>query len=215
MNLESYTPDAICQAMHLGQFIDPRWLTAPATVLRIVLKPSFHPELCLTFEQSGNATFLSTVALAEQLWAHPGEIHRTRFVNEVELPADAFTELSALFEAALAASPPEGRYACLDGMSAESCLVTSGLTKQMTGSVTFTPEYACFVRRVVEMAWTDCHTPRVRNALADAGVYLGLKYPRQDIPAEKPAATVAVLGTIEDKHNFLNTLSQVKRSRKS
>lgn len=213
MNLESYTSDAICQAMRLGQFVDPRWLSSPASVMRILLTPSFHPEICLTFTRQATSTLVSVVALAEQMWTHPEAVHRTCFIERVELPADAFEELGVLFGAALAATCP-ANHVCIDGMGFDSCLVKSAGVERVSANVALVSEYTCFARRTIEMAWGGCKTPRIRNTLADAGIYLNLKYARQHIPAEKPAATVAVLGVTDERHDFLNTLSQVKRERK-
>jgi len=61
MRLEDYTADAICQSMGL-RFIEHSWAQAETPTLRVVLTPSFHPELCITLSRTADAVRLSVVA---------------------------------------------------------------------------------------------------------------------------------------------------------
>ena len=65
MQLEQYTADAICRSMGLDAFAP----SGPSCV-RVVLRPSFHPEVCVTVaETAGSARArMSVVALTEMLW---------------------------------------------------------------------------------------------------------------------------------------------------
>ncbi|KYF50419.1 hypothetical protein BE04_26595 [Sorangium cellulosum] len=65
MLTERYTADAICNAMGLPAFIDPG-LSLPA--LRLLLMPSFDPEVCITLTGAAGDERLSVVALTESLW---------------------------------------------------------------------------------------------------------------------------------------------------
>ena len=127
MHSNEYTADAICRAMNLPGFIDPSWAKAQGSTLRVVLKPSFHPELCLSACDTPDGTFISVVALTEQFWAKGPGVCLLSNREEILLPLEVLGTLVELFEKAVDLNP-SGVY--IDGMGLESCLVSREGTQQ-------------------------------------------------------------------------------------
>ncbi len=162
MNPQHYTSDAICQAMQLGAFVDPSWAGASSSVLRVVLTPSFHPEVCLTMVERPDSVLLSVVALNEQLWSHPAEVFRATSREEAKLSGDVFSELARRFETAVNSAGPVRRYVCIDGMGSETCLMVAGSGKQLRAHVS-SPDLNQFVSRWLEVAWRKPQVTWVSN----------------------------------------------------
>src|SRR5262245_43874983 len=100
MHLEDYTADNICQAMRLPGFIEAHWAQSDVPTLRVILTPSFTPELCMTFSRTDDSASVSVIALAEQFWAHRSEAYLPRDCEEARLPLGAFDDAVRLFELA-------------------------------------------------------------------------------------------------------------------
>ena len=212
MNPAAYTSDAICQAMGLGSFVDASWSRAVKPTLRVVLTPAFHPELCLTLGEDGDAVYLSVVALAEQFWTHPEELYRAAHRDRTSMPRNLLAELVGLFEAAHAASDPNRHAVSLDGMGVESCVVSSAGEKRLRAHVSSLSQLRGFVARLLQVSWAECRDARVRNAIARTAGYVGIDLPAQDVSAERPVTKVLVLGTREERHDYLAALeSKTKR----
>ena len=211
MRLEEYTADAICRSMSLSGFVEQPWLRAENPTLRIVLTPSFHPELCITLAQRADSTLLSIVTLLEQFWAQKSMVHLPHEREEVELPAAAFVEISALFASAHAMFDPQRRFVCVDGMGSESCLVSRANTQQLEAHVSEQRATGKYVARTIELAWNSCRQHRIRNALAHAAWYLDVKYPLQDVPPSPPITRIAVLGTPEDRRDYFEMLKATQK----
>jgi len=124
MRLEDYTADAICRAMDLAGFIEESWMQSESPTLRVVLKPSFHPELCVTVGRCSDAAMLSAVALIESFWLQGSDAYLPRESEQVSLPVSVFDEVVALFSTAHNSFDPKRSYVCADGMGSESCLVS-------------------------------------------------------------------------------------------
>ncbi|MGL4422165.1 MAG: hypothetical protein ACRCZF_15965, partial [Gemmataceae bacterium] len=99
VQVSNYTADAICRSMGLDGF-EP----ASTPCIRVLLKPSFHPEVCITLGDATDApgALLSVVALTERLW--PQLIPRRLFDlrEDVCLPPEMFAVAAARFAAAFA-----------------------------------------------------------------------------------------------------------------
>ena len=213
MRLEDYTADAICQAMDLSGFIEPCWTQAEKPTLRVVLTPSFLPELCITVACTGESAALSVVALAEQFWARRGEVCSPSDHEQVQLPAGAFEELLGLFQEAHTALDPERQCVWLDGMGSESCLVSLAGTQRLRAHVSTTQALGKFVGRLVELAWSGCQGPKLRNALARAASYLNIKYPLEVEPPQRPVTRLAILGTPDQRRDYLEMLRRNKKEK--
>jgi hypothetical protein len=197
--------------MNLSGFVEPSWMQHETPTLRVVLKPSFHPELCITVGSTANAAMLSVVALAEQFWARRGEVYLPSDREQVQLSASVFEEVLALFDEAHRALDPYRRHVFCDGMGSEACLVSRAGTRRLIAHVSAQRAADRFIARLIELAWSDCHQPRVLNALAQAAWYLNVKYPLRDVPPVPPVTRLAILGTAQDRHEYFEMLRRHKK----
>lgn len=211
MRPEDYTADAICRAMSLPCFVENPWTQSDSPTLRVVLTPSFHPELCITFSRSVDSTSLSVVALAVQYWSQHAELYLPSHCDEAHPSLNAFDETVALFRAAHAAFDPDRRYVCIDGMGLETCLVSRAGTQRLSTHVSEQTDTGRLVVRLIDLAWNGCRHPQVRNVLAQAARYLGVEYPLQDVPPAPRVTRLAVLGTAEERHDYLEMLRRRKK----
>jgi len=211
MRLEDYTADAICRAMGLSGFVEQPWTQAENQTLRVVLTPSFHPELCLTFSQSSDSTPLSIAVLLDQLWARPSVVCLPHECEEIDMPSVVFDEVLALFATARASYDPQRRYVYCDGMGSESCLSSRGGTQRLDAHVSSDAAVGKLVTRLIGLAWNSCRRARVRNALAQAARYLEIEYPLQDVPPQPPITRLAILGPPEEKRDCFEMLQRVKK----
>jgi hypothetical protein len=211
MRLEDYTADAICRTMSLPAFIETHWTGSDVPTLRVVLTPSFHPELCMTFSRNDDSASLSVIALAERFWAQRSEVYLPRDREEVHLPLGTFEDAVTLFQLAHSAFDPDRRYVCCDGMGSESCLVSRAVTQRLHAHVSEQADTGRLVARLIDLAWTGCHLPRVRNALAKVARYLSVEYPLQDVPPAPRVTRLAVLGTAQERHEYFEMLRRHKK----
>lgn len=202
MQLSAYTPDAICQSMGLPGFIEKKW---PAPTLRLLLKPSFHPEVCLTLSQSAK-TRLSVIAFEQSLWKQPAPCALATWREENSVADETFARLVTAFHAGWAAEKHlEGRMVCLDGMPICACLSHANDSLQLD-THPYRPEVRGFVSSFIALAAECCRYSRVRNALADCGDYVGLKLQRSSLPPSQPLYRIAVLGDSEERADYLRQL---------
>lgn len=212
MRLEDYTPDSICQAMGLKGFIEPSWAESESPTLRVVLTPSFHPELCITFTCGAESAWLSVVALGERFWAQRADVFLPSDREQTQVPSHTFEEVVGLFQASHSAFDPNRRFVCCDGMGSKSCLVSRASTQRLDAHVREQGATGTFIARLIEVAWSSCQRPRVRNSLAQAAWYLDIKYPLENLPPDAPITRLAVLGKPEDRNEYLEMLRRRKKN---
>jgi hypothetical protein len=201
VQLSQYTADAICRSMGLDAF-EPVGLSC----VRLLLKPSFHPEVCVTVAEPADPARarLSVVALTEMLWRQQAPRRLPELREEVGVPAEVFAEAAAGFAAAFADRDRDGRRVCLDGMGVECCRSIGEVERFAEHA--HRPAVSAFVGRLVWWAWVACRVPGVRNALAECARYLGAEYPRQADPERPPARRLLVLGTPEARAGYFEVL---------
>ncbi|MFO0848197.1 MAG: hypothetical protein U0871_06540 [Gemmataceae bacterium] len=202
MRLDQYTADVICRSMGLGAF-EP--IGQPA--IRILLLPSFHPEVCITLSEADAPARgrLSVVALTQMCWRQEVPRRLPDVREEVSLPAAWIGEVTAAFEAARTSRVEQERRVCVDGMGVECCRLAADGVERFADHV-YRPAVAAFIGRLVWEARVACRVPGVRNALADCGWYLGASYPHESDPHQSPARRVLVLGTPDDRADYLELL---------
>jgi hypothetical protein len=213
MRTEDYTPDAICQVMGLSRFVDPDWSKSHQTVLRLLLKPSFHPEVCVTFTATPTTTTVSVTALCESFWQVGTKIPMPAHAEQRPIARDTVDELERLFMETVRGSGPDGKFIAVDGMGAEACLVSAQATERYGAHVWRRTEFTRFVARAVEVAWSSCLDIGVLNALARVGEYVDLKLalveePR--LPAKPPVTRMMILGEASERQEILNAIARHK-----
>lgn len=204
MQSEQYTSDAICRSMGLCSFIDPSW---SCPTLRVLFKPSFHPEVCITLARLPESSWLSVVALTEMLWRQPSPCRLLEVSEEAGLSLADFDLIRADFEAAVDDRDRHGRSVVLDGMNVESCYaVDRGLRQFAENVYSYRPAVRAFVSRLINRAWECCQLAQMRNALAACARYVGDDYPSEPEPPVAPGTRILVLGTPENRAEFFQQL---------
>lgn len=204
MRTDSYTAEAICQSMGLPSFDhDPACLRA-AAALRLLLKPSFHPEICLTFLDGK----VSVVSARFMIWRQfePSPMLTDR--AEGSIPGDAFAALLA--STAPATKPGGVPGIMIDGMPSDLlCFGGGEIVLKAGGNAGRKGDYSSFVGLAITTAWGCIANPHCRNSLADAAEYVGTKLPRDPEPARKPTVETMVLGAEEDRTQVLEALRKL------
>lgn len=203
MDPAQYTPDVICRAMGLPAFVE-RDLSPVA--IRLLLMPSFDPEVCVTFTCLAGDARLSVVALAEMLWRQSAPRALPAWREQVAVPAPLLAQAVVNFVGALTEDRlPKGRMVCLDGMPIAASLLSSAGLEQFACSP-YRPAVSAFVSSLIRVAWESCIGAGVRNALAACSRYVGLDFPREPVPLAPELFRVAVLGTPEGRAEFFGSL---------
>lgn len=205
MLTSQYTADRICNAMGLPALVD-RGLPLP--VLRLLLMPSFDPEVCITLTGPAENACLSVVALTESLWQQSAPYRLSAWNERVEVPPSAIAEIFADFAVALAADrEPTGRMVSIDGMPVEGCRVTSAGVERIACHP-YRPEVSGFVSKLIRLAWESCSGAGVRNRLAACARYVGANFPQEAPPPPEERSRVLILGTPDDRAELLEQLGR-------
>ena len=210
MKLEDYTTDAICRAMLLSGFIVDSWIQSDLSVLRLVLTPSFSPEVCLTLTHRDDQTLISVEAFVEQFWPlrSPAQYPPCNSENVI-CESRVFDQIVRFFEVAEEESKREPNGVCLDGMGIEACLVLKKSLRRFKFHMGINKEVGEFVDRTIAVAWTGCQDPQIRNALAHCS--WGQKYPLDKIPEKRPVTKLAVLGAPSERNEYFEKLRLTKK----
>jgi hypothetical protein len=208
MKLEEYTADAICHAVNLSGFVEPAWAEREHPTLRIVLTPSFHPEVCITISRAESGASISVIVLAERFWIIGPAAGIVTNREETSVQMNTFEEWLKLFNTARTYVEEGRKCLCIDGMSLECCLISRVCSQRFKAHV-YQLQDGVLLAGVLDFAWRNCKNPRVRNGLSDAACYLGLKFPIQEIPPDPPTSRIAVLGTPEARKEYFEMLQQV------
>ena len=172
MHPEQYTVDTICRSMGFPRFVESGWSTP---TLRLLLKPSFDPEVCITLMPDA---CLSVVAFTEMLWRQPGPCQLTTWRDLARVPASFVGQCVLDFSAAQAADRElTGQMVCIDGMPVVCCLLSEkGL--ELFECHPYRSAVSNLVSSLIRMSWDSCNDARIRNALSACGRYVGLELAR-------------------------------------
>ena len=207
MQTDAYTTEAICASMGLPSFEKDPACTRATQALRLLLKPSFHPEICLTFAD-GNVSVISARAM---IWHQfePAPVLTDR--AEGIVPAEVFERLFAPMASVAKSGAVRG--IMIDGMPTELSLFRDGaVTLRTGGNVGKQGEYSTLVRLAISTAWDCISNPFCRNSLSDAAEYVGQKLPREFEPARRPTIGTMVLGPEQDRAELLEALRRSQGS---
>ncbi len=205
---QEYIADAICRAVNLPGFVEPAWSEREHPTLRILLTPSFHPEVCITISRAGNSCSISVMVLGGRFWVVGPTAGLKSSREQISASTETYEGWLNLFKKACAQAAVKGRVVCIDGMSMECCLVSRQDNQRFKTCVD--PRDHAFLKAILEVAWANCKDPKVRNGLSDAAYYLDLKFPHQEIPPDLPTSQIAILGTPEARKEYFELLQKVK-----
>jgi hypothetical protein len=200
MTPAQYTDDAVCFAMGLGRFVPAN----QADVVRLVCRPSFHPEVCVTLTPRE----IVTVALRSMLWQEPVPARMPEFSEVASLLSDEFAKICNAFDSALEESekPPKWVVIC-DGMSASAVRVRAGRVERFMGHCVNEAERG-FVTAALSLALARTRSVHLRNRISWCGRYVNPRddqaFPVAPEPDFKdPQVTrLLVLGTPQDRADF-------------
>lgn len=207
MRTEAYTPDAICQCMGIPSFAEDPACVNANEALRLLLKPSFHPEVCLTFADGQ----VSAVCARWMIWRQfePAPMLTDRDVGQVS--SDVFARLLAGFSPV--ATPGAVPGIVIDGMPADILHIQRGAVQaRHGGNAGQRGDFSAFVSMAITEAWRAVENIHCRNALAEAAEYVGTKLARIPEPPRKPTIETVVLGPEEDRAQLLEALRKHHRN---
>jgi len=202
MKSDDYTAEAICQCMGLTSFERDPACTGAREAIRLLLKPSFHPEICITFADG----MVSVVRARAMIWRQfePSPMLADR--AEGTVLETAFASLLASM-APVPTSPDAVPGVMIDGMPAELLHFRAGvLALKVGGNGGRKGNFSAFLAVAIAMAWESISNPFCRNALAEAAEYVDKRLPREPEPTRKPIVETVVLGTEEDRTQLIEAL---------
>lgn len=213
MDLQDYTPEAICRALGLDGFSTGWKRGLPMQELTALLCPSFSPELHLAFWDADGQTNVRATCAESQIWGLP-QMATVSVVTEVSVVGDqSLAALEQEFRKSLEQSDKRG-VVTLDGMTVhiawrnfDSRVVVERANPGEGDAL------GRFVSALVNAAFAALNDERCRDALARAGGYVGLELPLS-VPVEtKPKTHIGVLGTPEGRAEVLAAI-QASREKK-
>ena len=206
----NYTSEKICRALGLGGFANDWQLAEADECIRVLLTPSFHREVCISVLCKAGKLSVSVVAAVSQIWLQDWPVPQLTPVEQETglFSASQFTRLSSLLN--LAAEPHQAaRFVVIDGMQAHTVLRANREGKlNLHQNVAGDARYGSFVAETIEHAHSVIGSPGIRNALADAGRYVGLRIPLEVVPPAKGVVHTLVLGSQEETAQLLEALRQ-------
>jgi hypothetical protein len=197
MQTENYTSENICRSLGMDGFANDRHLAKADEAVRLLLKPSFHPEVCVSFIRNGYDVSLYVEAARTQIWHQnwptPQPTQKNTATGLCSLD-DFETLVDMLCRAANPHASP--RFCVIDGMLAHSILrrEREGLVN-INANAAYESHYTTFIAKAIGIAWYGVSVPIVRNALRLAGGYVKVDLPEENIPPSKPVVRTVVLGS--------------------
>ncbi|WP_426165305.1 hypothetical protein [Pseudoduganella sp. R-34] len=204
----NYTSENICRALGLGGFANDWQLAESDECVRVLLKPSFHREVCISVLSKAGNVSVSVVAALSQIWLQDWPLPQ---LTQVEQEAGAITEqqfvrLLSLLKLADKQERPS-RTVIMDGMQAHTVLRVDREGKlNQEQNVSEDESYTCFVTEVIKQSHGAISGATIRNALADAASYAGLRIPLEAVPRPKDLVRTLVLGSQEESAQLFEAL---------
>ncbi len=206
MHPANYTSENLCRALGLGPFV-PALAADEREVLRLLLAPSFQPELCLTLRRSATRARIDVVAARSQIW-HQGGLAPAPVATHAgggDIDPAAFDALLPAWHAATRPRPSD-KFVILDGVRAHAARRTPDGTAELQAKLGEHAAFERFVDAALAAAWHAVAEPRVRNAIADLS---GRDLPHAEVPPDKPAFMTAVLGAGDEAVALLEALARL------
>lgn len=203
MRTGQYTAEAICKCMGLPSFEADPACTGAVEAIRLLLKPSFHPEICLTFV-GGNVL---VVCARSMIWRQSEPSPTLTDRAEGVIGPEAFRDLvSSVVPVSHPGAVPG---ISIDGMPSELLHFQRGSVElRVGGNAGRQGDFSAFVALAIVTAWKRVPDPYCRNALAEAAEYVNMRLPREHEPPRKPSLQTMVLGPKEDREQLLEALTK-------
>lgn len=215
MHFANYTSENICRALGLGGFANDWQLAGADKCIRVLLKPSFRREVCISLLCKAEKVSVSVVAALSQIWLQDWPVPHLTQVEQEEgiLPEAQFARLSSLLELAAEPSQAPRVVVIMDGMQADTVLRADREGKlNLHQNVGSDVRYDSFEAEVIKLSHGAIGSPSVRNALADAGNYAGLRIPLDNLPPSKDVVRTMVFWWPRGGSSVARSASQRARS---
>jgi len=202
MKTDAYTPEAICKCMGIASFDDDPACTESAEAIRLLLMPSFHPEICITFMPDK----VSVVCARAMIWRQfePSPMLADRSEGGMQ-PATFAGLLGSMLPSVT--SPDAVPGITIDGMPTQLLHFRAGaLALKVGGNGGKKGDYSAFIAHAIAVSWDSISSAYCRNALAEAAEYVGKSLPRLPEPQRKPVVETVVLGLEEDRAQLMEAL---------
>ncbi|MGI9410686.1 MAG: hypothetical protein ACR2OV_11470 [Hyphomicrobiaceae bacterium] len=173
MPLDGQTPDEVCQALGLPGFVTEWMPGMPRQELRVLLLPTFHPEICMEFCENEGTTMVTVTCAKSKI--SPFEPPSPALVDQDSgaLVDTSIAELEASLRNALI--EPDALTQGRDGMDINIFWRTlrAGLIVQFANSSQH-PVLGAFVAQLIPQAYLAIKCSACKDSLAEAGVYVEL-----------------------------------------
>ncbi len=192
--------------MGIPHFADAGDLAGADAAMRIVLRPSFTPEICITL--ISNSAKAST--LYEMLWHQPFPCTLPSIHQDYPLTEDFKLHLSSLLQAAVHEINHQSRPVIVcDGMSFDAAWHSGATLKQVSTHVAG-PEVVRFIRTLIQFTYDAVNHNVLRNNLANCGMYVNLRLPiAKTLFRSSDKMNIGVFGTPDDRDDLIRQLSPV------
>jgi hypothetical protein len=201
MHTDAYTAEAICRSMGIPSFEQDSLCTSATDAVRLLLTPSFHPEVCITLADG----HVSVVSARFMIWHQfePSPMLTDR--DQGSISKASFANLLASMVPFKHPGAVPG--IVIDGMPTHLLRFSRGsVALKIGGNASGRGDFSAFVSRAIATAWECISNAYCRNALAEAAEYVGAKLPRISEPARKPTIETMVLGPEEDRAQLLEAI---------
>jgi len=207
MRSDDYTAHHICQSMGLAGFAVDPVLQSADEALRLLLKPSFDPEICITITSDGLHVEARVVAARWMIWRQFEMAPMMTYRDQCELPMACFQEWvkSSIGPGKSADAAGIG----IDGMQVESILMKNGELVAQTGHDIEKPYFSRkLTGQIIQTVWAALRDVNCKNALALAARYEQVSLPSLPAPAPKMPMQTAIIGTEEDRIELLKAMKR-------
>lgn len=206
MRTEHYTPDTICHCIGVPGFETDPDLAVAGESIRLLLQPSFHPEVCITFSRGPDQATVSVIAARAMVWHQPSPTRVPTGRDRGDVSTDCFASHAA---ALAAASSRDEAALIIDGMPVDALLVQDGRSVlKVRRNAGCQSTFGACVAQVISTAWNSLQDIPCRNALAHAARYTGLDLPLFPEAAGKPSIQTLILGADAERRELLDALKQ-------
>jgi len=192
LNTSRDKEDEVCSAMALPRFVPD----ANNEAIRLLLRPTFHPEVCVTL----TPTDLSVVTLQKPLFSKSVFNRIPEFAERVPIDDAEYHAECKEFESALIESMTPRTRLVIDGMGISAVRVTNGtITRFAADSAR---QMACaFCASVCSLVIEKTKTAEIRNRVSRCGGYASGDFTVLSEPEFQPpeATHILVLGVSQER----------------
>jgi len=211
MRIEDYTPDAICMALEGRKFRDDELFGQNESVLRLLLRPSFDPEVCITLGSGLTEDWLELCTFHEMFWHKASAADRPAvFKVRVAIVRGSLDNCTRDFVEAhrlLEETSPKN-WMVLDGMPVSAICSVAGSVLELDLNVGARDEFHSFVANILNQLFPLIPPGPCRNSIVRAGRYVDLRLPIDTLPKIEAGTRLLILGEEKGKREVTDALDR-------